>query len=659
LNQLYLPDLEKIEINNYSLYNQNLEYEFIKGVNLIIGGNGVGKTTFINILKYSIIGLYKKDTIVRNYNYEKRISRERYSNPNLYFRSRTKQLPSDLNAEVCVYFSINGIQYIVKRSLYNAQLLDVEVIELDRRYHLEGESFKQDDYDKMKETEKESCIQFKYEQSIKKNSNLDSFDDFIFFVNRILLFDETRETILWDEDIQKRLSSTYFNNPELERERKEAESEKIYQNSISRHKSEEIKAINRVFKTIETKEDKSTTKKSRSIQELFALIDKGKNILEKYEVERNQIQNALSNYYKDVNDLSNQINAMENELASLEENALKIVWNQLNPKYAVYKSQLQQNEICPFCNKPVDSHKYLIDTKHCFFCNSDININEEFFDDSFLKTKEMLDTLYKKRQAIEVEIGALEKNIRNYDYKFRQAKNEIFMNQKALREIETSNLNKVEDEDIGYHAMIQRIEELTKEKDLAISKSKEYEEKANNFIKLIEHNLINITSDISDLFADFAEAFLKLPCHLSYDNLNKNSAKTFIPSIDNVLRKDEEELSESQRFFIDYSFRMSVLSFFYNGPTYYICETPDSSLDISYEINAARTFMKFLEKPNILILTSNLNNSTFIDYLIEYAPEIRVLNLLKYGKTSIIQNESIVLQNVSKQIEEKINAKIQ
>ena len=54
----------------------------------------------------------------------------------------------------------------------------------------------------------------------------------------------------------------------------------------------------------------------------------------------------------------------------------------------------------------------------------------------------------------------------------------------------------------------------------------------------------------------------------------------FIPSIDGMLRKEEEELSESQRFFIDYSFRMSILSYFYNGPAFYVCETPDSSLDI-------------------------------------------------------------------------------
>ena len=108
-------------------------------------------------------------------------------------------------------------------------------------------------------------------------------------------------------------------------------------------------------------------------------------------------------------------------------------------------------------------------------------------------------------------------------------------------------------------------------------------------------------------------------------------------------------------FFVDYSFRMSILSFFYNCASFYICETPDSSLDISYEENAVDIFMKYLEKPNSLILTSNLNNSTFIKYVLKKASRKKVLNLLKYGKISKVQQEHEVLNELSKEIEEMCN----
>lgn len=60
--QIYLPELLSINIKNYTLYPNGLDYtfDFVKGVNLVLGGNGMGKTTFVNIIRFAILGLYKK-----------------------------------------------------------------------------------------------------------------------------------------------------------------------------------------------------------------------------------------------------------------------------------------------------------------------------------------------------------------------------------------------------------------------------------------------------------------------------------------------------------------------------------------------------------------------------------------------------------------------
>ena len=60
--QIYLPELLSINIKNYTLYPNGLDYtyDFIKGINLILGGNGMGKTTFVNIIRYALIGNYKR-----------------------------------------------------------------------------------------------------------------------------------------------------------------------------------------------------------------------------------------------------------------------------------------------------------------------------------------------------------------------------------------------------------------------------------------------------------------------------------------------------------------------------------------------------------------------------------------------------------------------
>ena len=114
-------------------------------------------------------------------------------------------------------------------------------------------------------------------------------------------------------------------------------------------------------------------------------------------------------------------------------------------------------------------------------------------------------------------------------------------------------------------------------------------------------------------------------------------------------------MSESQRFFVDHSFRMSILTFFYQSPSFYIVETPDSSLDLSYEKNAAEVFLQFLRKPNIVIVTSNLNNSSFIDHLIsEHGIRLSMVGLLDIAKQSSIQGGNEQIKSMYNEIKNRI-----
>ncbi len=77
-------------------------------------------------------------------------------------------------------------------------------------------------------------------------------------------------------------------------------------------------------------------------------------------------------------------------------------------------------------------------------------------------------------------------------------------------------------------------------------------------------------------------------------------------------------------------------------------------MDISYEENAADIFMKYLTNPNVLILTSNLNNSTFIKSVLNKAKKKKVLNLLKYGKVSLVQRNHEMLNMLSREMREEM-----
>lgn len=100
---------------------------------------------------------------------------------------------------------------------------------------------------------------------------------------------------------------------------------------------------------------------------------------------------------------------------------------------------------------------------------------------------------------------------------------------------------------------------------------------------------------------------------------------------------------------------MSILTFFYQTPSFYIVETPDSSLDISYEKNAANVFARFLSNPNSVILTSNLNNSTFVSHLIKNKKiKFSLVGLPDIAKKSVIQGASEQLLSLYQNIKNEI-----
>ena len=645
--KIYLPTLKRVKISNYSLFRKDIDYEFILGLNLIIGGNGIGKTTFINIVKYALIGLYKKDLDVRVYKGEKRLIRGNYSNYNTFFRNRTEEKDSDKDGAVELWFDINETSFYVKRSLFDVKIEKAIYTKNEKEYIIEGVASKQDlykGYDYYNDKNDNTNLQYNYERIVSETSNLSDFEDLIFFVNQILFFGDSRENV-----VEERLLSSFLNDSSLERERKEYTLEAKYQDSISRHKQEEIKAITRVLKQINKNEN-------IEYDQLTVMKE-----IERYEALKVQLENDRDNYQRKLHTLYNkdsqinkEINEKEKEKQKLDAELKRNFWPNLNPKYEIYLTQYKGNHICPMCNSDLSDRVYEEKNDECFFCHSKIICDPLKLNDVEAVTSE-LNLLEEKRRTIEKKIIVYESELKDTDSKYRKNKVDLFNEQSKLRSFEKANDRDEDKQESSYLAMINRINELEIEKEKAAELSEKNRNNALMIIGKIQENLLEITKSISKIFSVFAEDFMKLSCYLTLENTNNSDVKLFFPVIDNKIRFDSEELSESQRFFVDYSFRMSILSYFYEIPSFYICETPDSSLDISYEENAAEIFMKYLEKPNSLILTSNLNNSTFITQILNRAKNRKILNLLKYGKLSLVQKNHDILKKLSDEIEEKYN----
>lgn len=66
-------------------------------------------------------------------------------------------------------------------------------------------------------------------------------------------------------------------------------------------------------------------------------------------------------------------------------------------------------------------------------------------------------------------------------------------------------------------------------------------------------------------------------------------------------------------------------------------------------------FLRYLNENNVLILTSNFNNSNFIENIISEVDNVGFINLLEIGNPSFVQLQNKKLQSLVKKIKGMLN----
>ena len=661
--QIYLPELLSINIKNYTLYPNGLDYtfDFVKGVNLVLGGNGMGKTTFVNIIRFAILGLYKKPFGYTR-TYQGNIIEKRQLFPQKYFSNRMDDsIHTDASPTVTIRMKINNVIVELTRDLSSITLTQLKVDGIE----ILGTLINQFGYEKLSDAAKVDTLPYKYEKIIKVNTNLE-FDDLIFFVNEVLFFGEDHKTILWNDgdflpDVQSELFNKYFNDPDLDKKRQEAIRKAKYFDSLSRHSSEDMRAINKVLSKMKDTSPSANNSTANQGNTALILIDlKGKlaemdTRLASIQKERASKSQDISLLQNEINKISLSANDIDKQLKQIEEQLNNHIWETLHPSYHVFIKNIQLNHICPMCNQPNDEfvEKVANNSDRCFACNENTEadtILKKRFDDISTHRKTLYQSINSKKRSIQ----NIEQQIINLDAEFAKIELGRRTIQQQVRELEYENAMSDNSQN-SIQPFLDEVNRLTQQKEAYQKQRDEQYDIVTSISNEIEDVITSNVHVFSSIFAQYAGKFLGVPCELTYIKQAGDSNKRFYPVIDGKVRFYEEEMSESQRFFVDHSFRMSILTFFYRTPSFYIVETPDSSLDISYERNAASVFAEFLKKPNSLIITSNLNNSLFIEHLLDQEDiDLGIVGLLDIAKQSTIQHTSEQLKSIYHHIKNRL-----
>lgn len=679
MKELYLPNLKNIKVNNYTLYQQEptFYYKFQNGINAVVGANGIGKTTFVNIIIYCLVGHKKKrNKITKN---SKKLGYEYVDED--FFSSRINIEADDIentSAQATLEFFLGKTKVLITRSLIN------NVIE-----HLE-----------IDDTEVSQPNDSIYQELIEKLSKISHFQDFELLVREFLFFDERRNNVAWEIDSQDNILRILLLEEQYHLKINELEEKITKADTRGRHKSEDKRVAETSYKELVTARDEIVRQTQKEIEDekegdsIDLESNRQRLVLRKNNI-KNEIskkQEILSTVQEAIQEITENISIIEGSVANmsvtydniildikrLETKLYKSIYSTLPDYYYTIEKNLLTEGKCLICNtKSKDIQRKANKIKQsgmCLVCESKLAEIVKIDDDLI----ENLNTLHEKKKEKLNEINNQKNSLGRLNTKFLQHQNEIISIKHELEDLERTNIvieselskNEPDSENNDMYTEILKskekvIEELETGIREAYRERDKYKKELSEYTQKFRNVINNLNQRLSSYFNKYASTFIGMDCKLSVTGktLNKIPHFYYVPEIDGQVRKDIWSVSESQRFFIDQAFRMAIIDYLQNEivgfSTFFITETPEGSLDIAYESQVAMMFKIFSESNNKIIFTSNLNSSNFLKELykgisIEERP-LRTLDLLRKGKITRVQKNK--LNQLEKIIQEIMEVK--
>lgn len=164
-------------------------------------------------------------------------------------------------------------------------------------------------------------------------------------------------------------------------------------------------------------------------------------------------------------------------------------------------------------------------------------------------------------------------------------------------------------------------------------------------------------------FAELANHFLGMPLTVQME-ARATRGLDLVVSVRGTTRRQQQQLSESQRFFLDIALRMALTQHM-SDPTSrggMIIDTPEGSLDIAYEKRAGDMLAMFAEAGHQILMTANLNSSQLLLALARRCghANMRLCRMTDWAELSEVQQEEEELFNTAyAQLEVAMNSKVQ
>lgn len=640
---IVIPTIKSFEILDYSLFSGSWNYKVLSGLNLLIGINGIGKTTTTNILSYALAGVHEGFHEKLDSHY----FTHRISDQDLTGSNNTK-----LNPRVSLDLQIGKNSLIFTRSLVKDEILSLTI---NKSSVLNSVDLNSD-----------------YENSIKKFTGLESMDDLIFLISHLLIRKEEHNYILWNERDQSRAIRLLLNQTGFAEQFKALERE--LQDADSEYKREKdfMGKLEKLKKNLESIRDQELTKNKEFIkkEDLIQQIEQLKH-------KRNTITHERDSFFLKSEQLSDSARKNENEISTLkttldfnadEQRALES--RHFHAAFEDAKSdfiftKISQRNICIVCNNNVNQKKVTEVVKkvkilhECPVCSSSIT-NVEVKGDPLspreIKRLEALSPLIKntKNEISNVqrlsdnlfkEIEQTSERILECENGLRELNLNIALNQNKLEKLGASQNNSFTNDDFRINELKKEIDERRKVTEPLLKKFNGVKDKMRKKNEVLNSSIDKFNNELVNIFNSLSEIYFGKKCTLV---INKRQPKGFeihlsyfVPELNDKTRSDSSSVSKSEAIFLEYLFRFSLLKLYLEKTgvkPFLFLETSEGSFDINNTIKMAETLAQIGKIGFPFAIITNLSKIDFIQNLIPDLNERkkRTFNLINFAPESVI-----------------------
>ena len=617
-----LPIFRSIEINDYGLFpgvngNGHTNWNFDPGVSLIVGVNGLGKTTLVTMLLRSLTGPYditgsgipeRMESILPP---EPIALNRRVTN---FFAQRVADGAERAKMSIIVQFAKNKVK--INRRLNDLYLESLTI-----------------DEDEIELPESKSQREALFQEKLCVFFNLSSFVDVLLVLHHIVFFTERRSGALWDENAQRQILRALFLKKDFAAEIADFEREVNKLDGRFRRTRDEANRTERELRKARREEADSPQVRAEleATQSLLSADLERLSELEKTLSELDEARKEHRLIYEKA-----KLQRDEAEAALDRQKYIRILrmFPKMEDAARLLIIRVMTKDECLVCGSDAREKRTeleaLLSQGYCPACGADPQRQRSTV--SVLELEEArLDKLLKRANLASEEAEYAEKSMDKISSEHDQVLSEIMRIGKVIDEKKRTErilIAKLPEDSETVMSLERTVELLRRRQYKESADSAQVQAAYRVALGRAQSAIVQYAEKLSKSFAKFIPMLIAEDAELVHSPTRARITQSsepfevpaFVPQMTaadrpgKARRDDPMNVSESQRELIDLAFRLSLMQVAAEGnPGMLLMETPEASLDGIAMERVGLALHSFAQSDgNRLVATSNLTNAGMI-----------------------------------------------